>query len=106
VIQETAGVSSHPYFRPPLGDRDPRVRKAIGDQGYFTIYWTLDSHDSVKKGITAAEIRDRVLSKAAPGSIVLMHCGSQATADALPEIIKGLRARGLTPVTVSQLLAR
>jgi peptidoglycan/xylan/chitin deacetylase (PgdA/CDA1 family) len=106
VIQETAGVSSHPYFRPPLGDRDPRVRKAIGDQGFFTIYWTLDSHDSVKKGITAAEIRDRVLSKVAPGSIVLMHCGSQATADALPEILKGLRARGLTPVTVSQLLAR
>jgi hypothetical protein len=45
-----------------------------------------------------------VLSRVETGSIVLLHCGSQATADALPEILEGLRGRGLRPVTITQLL--
>jgi peptidoglycan/xylan/chitin deacetylase (PgdA/CDA1 family) len=106
VIVETTGRSSRPYFRPPLGARDERVRKIVGDDGYLTIYWTLDSWDSVRKGITAEQIRDRVLGKVQPGSIVLMHCGSQATAEALPEILEGLKARNLTPVTVSGILTQ
>lgn len=106
IIRETAGTSSHPYFRPPLGDRDSRVLKLVGDEGFFTIYWSLDSRDSVDKGITAEQIRDRVLGKTGAGSIVLMHCGSQASADALPEILRGLKARGLTPVPISRLLAQ
>ncbi len=104
IIEETVGRSSHPYFRPPLGARDTRVKRVVGEQGYLTIYWTLDSRDSVDKGITAEQIRDRILAKTRPGSIILMHCGSRATADALPEIIKGLKERGLTPVPVSRLL--
>lgn len=104
IIQDTAGRSSRPYFRPPLGDRNLRVRQVVGGEGFFTVYWTLDSRDSVDKGITAEQIRDRVLSKAGAGSIVLMHCGSQPTADALPAILKGLRDKGLTPVTISRLM--
>jgi peptidoglycan/xylan/chitin deacetylase (PgdA/CDA1 family) len=104
VIQETTGATSLPLFRPPLGDRDRRVLKTVADAGYQTIYWTLDSHDSVVKGITQAQIRDRVTRNLRAGSIVLMHCGSQPTADALPEIIAAARSRGLAPVTVGQLL--
>lgn len=104
MIQEVAGRSTRPWFRPPLGDRDGRVRQLVSDAGYFTVYWTLDSRDSVDRGITSQQIRDRVLGKVAPGSIVLMHCGSQATADALPAILDGLRSRGLTNVPISRLL--
>ena len=32
-------------------------------QGYSTIYWSLDSWDSVKAGITSQEITDRVLER-------------------------------------------
>ncbi len=106
AIQAVTGKSTFPYFRPPLGDRDPRVLRAIGNQGYFSVYWTLDSRDSVDKGITAAQIRDRVLAGVQPGSIVLMHCGSQASADALPEILAGLKAKGLKAVPVSRLLEK
>ncbi|HEU4751467.1 MAG TPA: polysaccharide deacetylase family protein, partial [Armatimonadota bacterium] len=80
VLEETTGRSSRPYFRPPLGARDARVRQIVGDEGYLTVYWTLDSRDSVDRGITAEQIRERVLAKAEPGSISLMHCGSQASA--------------------------
>ncbi|MFN3649062.1 MAG: polysaccharide deacetylase family protein [Armatimonadota bacterium] len=104
-IQQATGRTSRPYFRPPLGARDRRVLREVGKSGYLSIYWTLDSRDSVDRGITAAQIRDRVLGKIGPGSIVLLHCGSQASADALPEILRGLRERGLKPVTVGRLLA-
>lgn len=104
IILETVGRTSRPYFRPPLGDRDPRVRNIVGEEGFLTVYWSLDSRDSVDRGITASQIRERVLGKAAPGSIVLLHCGSQATADALPTILDGLKSRGLDQVPVSRLL--
>lgn len=104
IIQETTGRGTRPYFRPPHGARNAQVLETLGKEGYFSIYWTLDSHDSVRKGITAEQIRDRVLSNAKAGSIVLLHCGSQPTADALPGILEGLRQRGLTPVTLTRLL--
>jgi peptidoglycan/xylan/chitin deacetylase (PgdA/CDA1 family) len=106
AIQQATGRTSRPYFRPPLGARDDRVRRIVGEEGFLTIYWTLDSLDAVKKEISAAEVRDRVLHNAAPGSIVLLHCGSQATADALPEILQGLKQAGLTPVPLSDLLRK
>ena len=106
IVQETVGRSTYPYFRPPHGARDGRVLRAVGDEGFLTVYWSLDSRDSVDRGITADQIRDRILQQAAPGSIVLLHCGSQPSADALPEILKGLREMGLTPVTLGRLLAQ
>jgi len=105
IVRETTGRSSRPYFRPPLGDRDRRVLQAVGDAGFYTVYWSLDSRDSVDRGITPEQIRDRVLG-AGPGAIVLMHCGSEASARALPAILAGLAARGLAPVTLSRLLRR
>jgi hypothetical protein len=38
------------------------------------------------------------------GSIVLMHLGGYETSDALPGIVDGLAADGLTPVTLATLL--
>jgi peptidoglycan/xylan/chitin deacetylase (PgdA/CDA1 family) len=105
IIFQTSGKTSRPYFRPPLGARDDRVRKAVADQGFMNIYWSLDSRDSVDKGITATQIKDRVLKNAAAGGIVLLHCGSSATAEALPEILKGLRQQGYSVVPLSRLLA-
>jgi len=104
MIEQTAGRSSLPYFRPPLGARDRRVLGIIGSEGYYSVYWTLDSRDSVDRGITPDQIRERVVKGVQPGSIVLMHCGSQATADALPEILRGLRQKGLAQVPVGRLL--
>ena len=48
-----------------------------------------------------------MLATATAGSIVLMHDGGttrQATLAAVEPIIEGLRAKGLEPVTVSELL--
>jgi hypothetical protein len=48
-----------------------------------------------------------VLSQVQPGSIVVLHvteANAQFTDEALPPILDGLRARGLQPATLSDLL--
>ena len=40
------------------------------------------------------------------GSIVLMHNGAKYTAQALPKIIEGLRAKGYELVPISELIYR
>jgi len=44
-----------------------------------------------------------VLSKVRNGSIILMHCGSRATADALDSLLTELLDAGYEPVTVGEL---
>lgn len=103
VISGIAGISTRPWFRPPFGSRDGRVLSVAAEEGYQCVYWTLDSWDSYKKGITAEELRERVLGRIRPGGVVLFHIGSRATADALPDILDELDRRGLRCVPVSQL---
>jgi peptidoglycan/xylan/chitin deacetylase (PgdA/CDA1 family) len=61
-------------------------------------------------GITAGIVLQRVLDTLTPGQIVLMHLGAHPTdgstldADALPQIIDELRARGYSFVTLDALL--
>jgi peptidoglycan/xylan/chitin deacetylase (PgdA/CDA1 family) len=38
------------------------------------------------------------------GAILLVHCGSQATADALPDILDEFAKRGIIVTTLSQVL--
>lgn len=104
LVQTTTGTSTKPLFRMPYGARDKRVLSIVGKLGYRSIYWHVDSWDSVKPGITADQITKRVLSKVGNGSIILMHCGSQATADALDDLLTQLTERGYRPVAVSELL--
>ncbi|MEN6521499.1 MAG: polysaccharide deacetylase family protein [Armatimonadota bacterium] len=104
LVQSAAGVSTKPLFRAPFGARDSRVLSVARDEGYRSVYWTVDSWDAFKKGITAAEIEERVLDRSQAGSIILMHCGSGPTVEALSEIIDELRAKGYELVTVSELL--
>jgi peptidoglycan/xylan/chitin deacetylase (PgdA/CDA1 family) len=99
------GYSCKGLFRPPYGDFDKRVAAVVDAEGYGVIRWSLDSWDAWKEGITKDEIEARVLEKIKPGSIVLMHCGSRPTADALPDMISKIEAEGLRIVTVSALIA-
>ena len=45
------------------------------------------------------------VATATAGSIVSLHLGHQGTVAALPGILTDLAARGLTPVTATELLA-
>ena len=69
------------------------------------ILWSADTADYTMPGVHA--IVHSALAGAHPGAIILMHDGGgdrSETIAALPAIVKGLRNRGLRPVTVPQLL--
>jgi len=104
VIEAAAGQTTRPWFRPPLGARDERIRNLAAAMGYRTVYWTLDSTDW-QEGTTAALVRQRVLQYASDGAIIVFHAGSQVTAEALPSLLDDLIAAGYRPVTLSELLA-
>ncbi len=89
-------------FRCPYGEYDDHVIRAIHSLDMTPVQWDVDSLDW--KGISAAEIRERVLSRVQPGSIVLFHNAAEHTPEALPGIIEALQADGYTIVPVSQIL--
>jgi peptidoglycan-N-acetylglucosamine deacetylase len=91
-------------FRPPYGEVDGVVERAARANGLAIVLWTLDSEDDQHPGIAA--IRRRVVRRAKPGSIVLLHDGGRhpQTVAALPGIVEGLERRGLRLVTVTELL--
>lgn len=92
-------------FRPPYGEYDARVLGVAAGLGLTTVEYDLPSGDPDARATKEALV-SWVLRRARPGSIVVMHINHPSfhTAEALPEIVSGLRARGLQLVTVSQLL--
>ncbi len=106
ILRDLAGVSSRPFFRPPFGARDGRVLALAARAGYLSVYWTLDSLDSVPPAKTVDDLVARVAdpNRDLDGAIVLLHLGSPATAEALPRILEALQGRGYEIVTVSELL--
>jgi peptidoglycan/xylan/chitin deacetylase (PgdA/CDA1 family) len=102
---EGLGGSRPRLFRPPYGSFDATTFKELHHLRLLMVLWSVDTSDYTRPGVTA--IVQSALAGAKPGAIILMHDGGgdrSQTIAALPAIVKGLRARGLRPVTVSQLL--
>lgn len=103
LLQQVYAQPVRPLFRAPFGDRDDRVLRLLCEKGYRSIYWTVDTLDSMEPRKTAAFIAARVLSKTdaqLAGAIVLSHVGYPETVQALPAVVAGLRARGFRFVSV------
>lgn len=103
ILTELIGKEPN-LIRLPNGDFDKRVLRIANDLGYSVIQWDTDSQDWLNKGVDT--IINRVVTKAHPGDIVLLHASdsSQQTHEALPVIIDQLRAKGYEFVTVSELI--
>ena len=93
-------------FRPPYGEYDDRVVRIASEMGLATVQFDLASGDPDSL-ISKQKLIEYVSSMAKDGSIIVMHINRRGwhTAEALPEIISRLRARGFSFVTVSQLMA-
>jgi peptidoglycan/xylan/chitin deacetylase (PgdA/CDA1 family) len=92
---------SRPLVRPPRGATSARSLLECAAAGYQTVLWSLDSDDCRTK---ETEVIASRLASARAGDIVLLHEGQPWTLAALPRIVEELRARGLAPSTVSELL--
>lgn len=110
-ISALTGKSTRPYFRPPYGDYDSGVLRDVGANRFSrNVMWSVDSLGW--KGLTAAQICDRVVdsmsaaSNGGNGYLILFHVGAQSQdANALPCITSTLKGRGFTFGTVTQVIA-
>lgn len=108
IISKLTGLSTKPLWRAPFGARNNHVLNVAASEGYRSIYWSLDSHDSVGQPKTADFIFNLVTNSPGvnlDGAIVLEHFGSPASAEALPRILTRLDGMGLRVVTISELLS-
>ena len=93
-------------FRPPGGTKSSESLALARRKGFQVVNWDVDTEDYTRPG-TDSIIRT-VLGQTRAGSIVLMHDGGgprEQTVAALPQIIRGLRAKGYKFVTLDTLLA-
>ncbi len=97
VLREITGraVTS---FRPPYGEYDARV---LAVAGLPAILWSVDTRDWA--GPADDVLLARAVEDARPGGIVLLHDSKEASVRLTPAIIEGLRDRGFTLVTVTEL---
>jgi peptidoglycan/xylan/chitin deacetylase (PgdA/CDA1 family) len=95
------------YFRPPFGEVDERLAKLAAQAGLVTVQYDIASGDP-DPGLSAKRIAREVVEEAKGGSIVVFHMNRNGirTAEALPEVIKGLRDRGFELVTVGEMLKK
>ncbi|QYR22213.1 polysaccharide deacetylase family sporulation protein PdaB [Paenibacillus sp. sptzw28] len=105
ILTQVTGKAPN-LIRLPNGDFDKRVLRIAEQLNYKVIQWDTDSLDWMNIG--TSKIINRVVSKAHPGDIILMHASDSVkqTHDALPAIIDQLRAKGYEFATVSEMIVQ
>ncbi len=102
---QRAGIPRPRLFRPPYGAYNDRTLRIAQRRGMLTVLWTIDSNDY--EATDPKLLADSVLQQVKPGAIILMHDGGgdrTVTSRALPRIVRGLKERGYSMVTVPELL--
>ncbi len=105
AIERASGVRPT-LFRAPHGFRNPFVTPIAHALGQRTVGWSLGVWDSARPGTD--EIVRRAVDGMRAGSILLLHDGDgydekgdrMQTAEAVPRIVSGLRARGFLFATL------
>ena len=86
---------------------DEAVDAGVHALNMLEVLWNVDSGDASQASTpTAAEIAQHLTDRIRPGAIVLMHENLMGapSINALDTVLPAMRARGLIPVTVPELL--
>lgn len=90
-------------FRPPYGAYDATTLRQALRAGFATVLlWDTSDRDTSPHGSVAEMLA--AAERATAGSVILMHCGPNATPFLLGPLLDHLAGAGLRPVTVPQLL--
>jgi peptidoglycan/xylan/chitin deacetylase (PgdA/CDA1 family) len=103
-----AGYEGEIHFRPPYGKRFIVLPYYLSVTDRTTIFMDVEPESYQEVAVDSESIVQHVLEKTRPGSIILLHVMNESrgeTMGAVPGIIRGLRNRGYSFVTVSELLA-
>ncbi|WP_188188515.1 polysaccharide deacetylase family protein [Nonomuraea sp. SYSU D8015] len=97
-----AAIGQSPTLvRPPYGAVSRDLYDVARTMGFALVTWDVDSRDL--EGGKGADIAARTVRETHPGAIILMHDIHRETVDAVPDILKRLRGKGYSFVTVPEL---
>lgn len=102
-----AGYQGVIYFRPPYGKKLFTLPWYLSQTARTSITWDVEPESYPDIAEDADAIAEYVIKNARSGSIILLHVmyrSREASRQALPKIIDGLRSRGFQFVTVSELM--
>lgn len=89
-------------FRAPYGSYSNTLLEEVARENLITIQWDVDTLDW--KGLSAAEMCDRVMKNVKNGSIILMHNNSDNILDGLTMILDRLTMQGYEITSVGELV--
>lgn len=102
-----SGYQGEIYFRPPYGKKLFTLPWYLSQTGRTSITWDVEPESYPDIAEDPDAIAEYVIKNAKSGSIILLHVmyrSREASRQALPKIIDGLRSRGFQFVTVSELM--
>lgn len=91
------------YFAPPAGDFNRVVLEEARRMGMKTVLWTVDTVDW-RKTSSPEWMTQRIRKGIGKGSLILMH-PTERTVQALPQIIRVIKEKGLRLGTVNEVLS-
>jgi peptidoglycan/xylan/chitin deacetylase (PgdA/CDA1 family) len=104
---EALGLGRPHLFRPPFGKKLFVLPFYLKKMGKTTVMCDADSGGAEFKSRDAAQIRDRILRKIRPGSIIMLHDGGGDKAHIVETVrllLQSLTQQGYSVLTVSALL--
>ncbi len=101
IIQKTLGNAPQ-FFRPPYGAYTGYVKTYVAENKMVLMNWSLGGEDWVKTYQTKDALVAHVLAQLHPGANILLH-EHPWTAEAMPEIIKGIKDAGYTIVEPAEI---
>ena len=105
ALLRAAGTPGSRLFRPPFGKRLIGLPRSVDRAGLRLVMW--DVADDVAHHPTPETYANDIVTRAKPGSIILIHPMYRTNSierRALPLVLDGLAARGFRIVTVGELL--
>jgi peptidoglycan/xylan/chitin deacetylase (PgdA/CDA1 family) len=103
-----AGYQGEILFRPPFGKKLFALPYYLSKNGRKTITWDVEPNSFPEIDASSDKIVEYVLQKTQPGSIIILHVmysNRKESMKAVKGIIDGLKSRGYSFKTVSELLA-
>jgi peptidoglycan/xylan/chitin deacetylase (PgdA/CDA1 family) len=91
-------------FRAPYELHNHTTDGVARSLGLVEVFWSVASGDDRPKATVKSVLR-HVLAGLRPGAIVLLHDIHPWTVNAMPQILRAIRLRGLRAVSVPELLA-
>ncbi|MGM8366645.1 polysaccharide deacetylase family sporulation protein PdaB [Virgibacillus sp. W0181] len=103
-IFDKLGYKDIKLLRTPSGHFNKEIIELAEQLDFKVIHWNINSNDWKNPGSTT--IINNVMEEASNGDIILMHASDSAkqTAKALDTILPGLKTKGLTFITITELM--